>query len=457
MPRPMPRPMPGPVPRPMPDPMPGPTREFPQTFEQEALWVADQFLPDPSPFLETWAQHITGPLDIPALERALASLVERHAVLRTRFTLGESGAVQCVDPAGVVPLERLPWPGGDLHGTLRRAGQRPLDLTVSPARLTLYDYAPGEHVLLLQIHHVAVDDASLVLLDHELSALYTEEAGGEPAKLAPPGRSLGEHAVRARAAGIAPDDLAFWAGFLDGAPALTHLPPRPRPLAARRGPACDGVRATVPAELGDAIRAAARSLRTTPHVLMSTCMAVTLAAVNGEDVVIGSPVSRRGEPDLDGVFGCLTDLLPVRYRVPAEARFDEVCAAAKRSSLEVLRHRNVPYAVLGGGVTRTRGVLSGGLTSRICLVLDQSPSRLELPGLRCERVHVGGASAKFDWLQYVVADGRGWDVRADYATDYFTADEAALVLRQWLTALAVAADDPDVPVRELSARLAALA
>ena len=432
-------------------------RAFPQTYEQEALWIADQFMGDPSPFLETWAQHIAGPLDVPALERAVASLVERHAVLRTRFVLDETGAVQCVDPVGAVPLERLPWPGGDLHETLRRAGQRPLDLTVSPARLTLYDYAPGEYVLLLQIHHVAVDDASLVLLDHELSALYAEEAGGEPAKLAPPGLSLGEHAVRARAAGIDPEDLAFWVEFLDGVPPLTHLPPRPRPLAARRGSVCGCVRATVSAELGDAVQAAARSLRTTPHVLMSTCMAVTAAAVNGEDVLVGSPVSRRGEPDLDGVFGCLTDLLPVRYRVPSDATFGEVCAAAKRSSLNVLRHRNVPYGLIGGGVTRTRGVLSGEYVSRVCLVLDQSPSRLELPGLRCERVHVGGASAKFDWLQYVVADGRGWDVRADYATDYFTEDEAVLVLRQWLTALSVAAEDPDVPVRELFDRLVAIA
>ncbi|MFD4906733.1 condensation domain-containing protein [Kitasatospora purpeofusca] len=432
-------------------------REFPQTYEQEALWIADRFLGDPSPFLETWAQRILGPLDVPALERALAALVARHAVLRSGFGLGDDGPVQSVDPAGTVPLERLPWPGGDLHPTLRRAGQRPLDLTVSPARFTLYDRAPDEHVLLLQIHHVAVDDASLVLLDRELSALYTEETGGAPAGLEPPALLLGEHAVRARAAGIAPADLAFWADFLAGAPALTQLPPRPRPLAARRGSACDTVRTTVPAGLGDAVRAAARALRTTPHVLMSTCMAVTAAAVNSEDVVIGTPVSRRGEPDLDGVFGCLTDLLPVRYRVPSDADFAAVCAAAKRRSLDVLRHRNVPYARLGGGVGRTRGVLSGQHLGRICLVLDQSPSRLELPGLRCERVHVGGAAAKFDWLQYVVADGGGWDVRADYALDFFTPDEAALFLRQWRTALAAASADPGVPVRDLFDRLAATA
>ncbi|WP_030941354.1 condensation domain-containing protein [Streptomyces sp. NRRL S-646] len=428
-------------------------RAFPQTFEQEALWLADQFMGAPSPFLETWAQHITGPLDVPALERALSALVRRHEVLRTTFTHDETGAVQHVHPAGAVPFERLPWPGGDLYETLRRAGQRPLDLTESPARMTLYDYAPDEYALLLQIHHVAIDDASLALLDHELSALYTEETGGEPAELPPPETTLGAYALRTREAGIAPEDLAFWDGFLDGVPPLTQLPPRARPLPERRETACDCVRATIPAELGQAVRATARSLRITPNVLMSTCMALTVAAVNGEDVIICSPVSRRGAPELDGVFGCLTDLLPVRYRVPADATFAEVCAAAKRVLLDVLRHRHVPYGMIGG-VNRARGMMSGARLNRVALVLDESPGDLSLPGLRCRRVHVGAAAAKSDWLQYVVADGDGWDVRADYATSCFTADEAAMVLRQWLTVLAAVAEDPRVPVRTVFDRLA---
>ncbi|MGW6534375.1 condensation domain-containing protein [Streptomyces sp. NPDC055051] len=430
--------------------------EYPQTFEQEALWVADQFMGDPSPFLETWAQHLTGPLDVPALERALSALVRRHEVLRTTFAHGETGTVQTVHPTGAVSFEHLPWPGGELHETLRRAGQRPLDLTVSPARMTLYDYAPDTYVLLLQVHHVAVDDASLALLDHELSALYTEETGGDPARLPTPGTTLGAYALRTREAGISPEDLAFWDGFLDGVPPLTQLPPRARPLPARRGTESACVRATVPAELGRAVRAAARSLRVTTNVLMSTCLAVTVAAVNGDDVTLCTPVSRRGAPELDGVLGCLTDLLPVRYRIPADAGFAEVCAAAKRVSLDVLRHRNVPYAMIDG-VNRARGLRSRTRLNRVGIVLDESPGELSLLGLRCRRVHVGGSAAKADWLQYVVADGDGWDVRADYATDYFTDDEAAAVLRQWLTVLAAVARDPRVPVRTVLDRLAVTA
>ncbi|MET9262918.1 condensation domain-containing protein [Amycolatopsis sp. NPDC004079] len=425
------------------------TDVFPQTFEQEAIWIADQFAGSPSPFLETWAQRISGPLDVPALERALRALVGRNAAFRTRFTLDETGPIQLIDPVGALPFERLPWPGGDLHEVLRRAGQRPLDLTSAPARMTLYDYGPDEYVLLLQIHHVIVDDASLVLIDRELSALYSEQVVDAPAF------TLGEHAVRQRAAGIADEDLTFWSSYLNGARAMSHLPPHPRQLPARRGTECACVRGTVPAELSDAVRSAARSLRTTANVLMSVCLAFVAAAVNDDDIVLGTPMSRRGDPDLDDVIGCLTDLLPVRYQVSADATVGEVCAAAKRTSLAVLRHRNVPYALLGGGVTRERGVLSGSHLGRICLVLDEAPSHLELPGLRCERVYVAGAAAKFDWLQYVVADGKSWQVRADYATDYFTADEAHAVLKQWLTALSLVSGDLDLPVRTLLDQLEA--
>lgn len=428
---------------------------FPQTFEQEAIWIADRFLGDPSPFLETWAQRITGPLDVPALERSLAMLVTRHAAFRTRFTLDDSGPVQDIDPDGTMVLERLPWPGGDLHDVLHRAGQRPLDLTEGPARLTLYDCGPDEHVLLMQIHHIAVDDASLVLVDEELSALYTEQVSGVAAKLLPPpGLTLGEYAVRQRAAGIASEDVEFWAEYLDGARPLGQLPPRRRPLPEKRGSECASVRGTISADCGDALRGRARSLRTTPNVLMSAGMAFAAAAVNGEDIVIGTPVSRRGEPDLDRVIGCLTDLLPLRYQVPVDATLGEVCAGVKRSSLAVLRHRNVPYAKLGGGISRTRGVLSGGHLGRICFGLDEAPSRLLLPEVHCERVYVGGASAKFDWLQYVVADGRGWSVRADYPTAYFTADDATAMLRQWQTALSILTEDADLPVRTMLDRLA---
>ncbi|MGW7533864.1 condensation domain-containing protein [Amycolatopsis sp. NPDC054798] len=424
------------------------TDVFPQTFEQEAIWIADQFAGRPSPFLETWAQRISGPLDVPALERAFQALADRNAAFRTRFTLDETGPVQLIDPVGTLPFERLPWPGGDLHDVLRRAGQRPLDLAEAPARVTLYDCAPDEYVLLLQIHHVVVDDASLVLIDRELSALYTGRAGDAPAL------TLGEHAVRQRAAGIADEDLTFWSSYLNGAQPMSQLPPYPRPLPDRRSTECACVRATVSAELGDAVRAAARSLRTTANVLMSACLALTAAAENDGDIVIGTPMSRRGDPDLDDVIGCLTDLLPVRYQVPSTATAGEVCAGAKRTSLAVLRHRNVPYALLGGGVTRERGVLSGKHLGRICLVLDEAPSQLTLPGLRCERVYVAGAAAKFDWLHYAVADGKSWQVRADYATDCFTPGEADAVLRQWLTALSLVSGDLDLPVRTLLDRLA---
>src|SRR5260221_11226729 len=44
------------------------------------------------------ARRLRGPLDLPALESALATVVARHEVLRTRFTDEGGGPQQVIDP-----------------------------------------------------------------------------------------------------------------------------------------------------------------------------------------------------------------------------------------------------------------------------------------------------------------------------------------------------------------------
>ena len=50
-------------------------------------------------------------------------------------------------------------------------------------RASLYTRDCADHVLLLTIHHIAVDGWSLMVLFEELLKLYGEEAGGPPAGL----------------------------------------------------------------------------------------------------------------------------------------------------------------------------------------------------------------------------------------------------------------------------------
>lgn len=433
------------------------SRDSPLTFEQESIWIADQFAPDPSPYLETWVQHIRGPLDIAALEQALAQIVRRHPALRSRFLLEDADVVQRVDPDAQVALEHEPWPGGDLHEVLRRAGQRPLDLTRAPVRMTLYEQSPLDHRLLIQFHHVIVDDVALALLAEELEVFYTAAVAGRPALLPAPAVDLGDYARSQRAAGVDPLSLEYWSRHLDGVAPLPQLPPRRRPLPRQRGNGCDSVGMTLTPETGAAVRLLARQLRTTQNVIFTTCLALTVAATTGvEDVVLGTLVSRRGAAEVERLFGCLTDLLPLRLIVPPEASFADLCAAAKKNVIAGLRHRQVPYAAITRKILTSRAVLSGEHLARVVIVVDDNACELRLPALRCERVYVTAAAPKFDWCQYVVASGAGYLAFADYATDCFTPEEAQAALKQWVRTVEAVTTDPGGSVEQLAVTLAAM-
>ncbi|MCZ0991307.1 condensation domain-containing protein [Streptomyces diastatochromogenes] len=126
------------------------------SFAQRRLWFLDQLAGRSTGSTLPLVLRLRGSLDAARLERALSGIVERHEVLRTRFTAAGGEPVPVVDaPAGIV-LERTEADGPD--DLFARYLGRPVDLSAQhPVRATLARVAPDEHLLLVEVHHIAVD------------------------------------------------------------------------------------------------------------------------------------------------------------------------------------------------------------------------------------------------------------------------------------------------------------
>ena len=83
---------------------------FPVSFSQQRLWFLDQLTPGEPTYNMPYATWLDGPLDAPALQRAMDALVGRQAVLRTRFVALDGVPEQVVDDTGAVPIERVELP-----------------------------------------------------------------------------------------------------------------------------------------------------------------------------------------------------------------------------------------------------------------------------------------------------------------------------------------------------------
>src|SRR5271170_1676279 len=158
----------------------------PLSYGQRSLWFLYQLAPGSPAYTITYAGRLSGDLDVPALERAAQALVDRHAILRTTYAVRDGQPVQLVHPQWPVRVVRHAVDSDELHEWIRREANRPFDLQAGPVfRLTLLRPAPDELVLVLAVHHIAVDFWSIDVMLDELRLLYAAEHGCQPPPVCP--------------------------------------------------------------------------------------------------------------------------------------------------------------------------------------------------------------------------------------------------------------------------------
>ncbi|RFZ25072.1 Dimodular nonribosomal peptide synthase [Mycobacterium marinum] len=134
------------------------------------------------------AVRLTGEIDAVALCAAIVDVVARHESLRTLFT--ESDGIPCQQVLAVedvdVPVVVTEVAAQGLAAAAIDAVGYRLDLaTEIPIRAELLRVSPTEHVLVVMIHHIAADGASLVPLARDVATAYTARLVGRAPDWAP--------------------------------------------------------------------------------------------------------------------------------------------------------------------------------------------------------------------------------------------------------------------------------
>ncbi len=147
--------------------------DYPLSFAQQRLWFLHQLEPDSPAYNMPMSAHLSGKLDQVALAQTMATIINRHQVLRVTFAEAEGQPVQVIHPEitfefGLCPghepqfdqhSHHLRHPLIDLSHLPEAAQQaevtrlatadvhRPFDLSQTlPLRLMLIRLAETEHV-----------------------------------------------------------------------------------------------------------------------------------------------------------------------------------------------------------------------------------------------------------------------------------------------------------------------
>ncbi len=429
----------------------------PLSYGQRSMWFIHKLAPASAAYTITYAARISGALDVPALERAAQALVDRHAVLRTTYAERDGQPVQLVHPQWLVRIARhqLGPEESELGEWIRREADRPFDLYTGPVlRLTLLERTPEEHVLLLVVHHIAVDFWSIDIILDELRLLYAAEHGAAPPP--PPAESFVDYADQQTRmlAGAEGEELwAYWREQLAGELPVLQLPTdRPRPAVQTYPGAVYHFNLDETVTAG--LKQLGRSVGVTPYMTLLAAYAVLLHRYSGQgDLVIGSPFACRDRVALEDLVGYLTNPVALRADLHDDPAFTVLLGRVRDTVQGALEHEDYPFPLL---VERLQPVRDAGRTPLFQVAFTWEQTRRfsdgpgpESGGLQLETLHVGQGGAPFDLMTEMAEhDGKLSGV-LQYNTDLFDATTIERMAGHYATLLGGIVADPDRRVSQL--------
>jgi len=152
---------------------------FPASSVQRRFWFLQAWDPADVAYNVPAAFRVHGPLDVSALDRAVASVAARHDALRTTFDLQEGELVQVVHAEpGIGATAELSITDVDEHMREAEARRiiaaeihRPFDLARGPLLRTMFvRTSPETGTLVLTVHHIVCDGWALAILLDEIGA-----------------------------------------------------------------------------------------------------------------------------------------------------------------------------------------------------------------------------------------------------------------------------------------------
>ncbi|MFE9173487.1 non-ribosomal peptide synthase/polyketide synthase [Streptomyces kebangsaanensis] len=445
-----------------PDPIPSAPRgkPVPLSSAQRRLWFLDDLTDGGTEYNTGVSLRLRGPLDTPALRRALDGLAARHDSLRTTFATVDGRGVQLIAPEAVLPLrtcdvEHLPADRRDdaVERLLTEELRRPHDLTTGPlTRALLVRRAPEDHVLLLAQHHIVTDGWSVGVLTRDLVALYRAEARGEPDGLPRPGVQYPDFALweRERRTGDADaDDLGYWKRHLAGLQQLELPTDRPRP--AVRTTAGAAHRHHLPKHLVDRLRQLAQGRGTTVFTLFAGAAAVLFSRYSGQrDVAFGTVTNGRGRRELEDVTGFFANTVVLRGEVDDTVTVDRFVESVRATVLDAFAHDGVPFDRVVEELAPPRDPSRTPLV-QVLVVQQAAPARpTPAAGVRIEEHPLPRPAARFDLvLEFAPRTDGDCELTVEYNTDLYEAATVARMSRQLHRLLEGMADGPHRTLAEL--------
>lgn len=304
------------------------------SFAQQRIAFVQALLPDSGVFHLQFAFTIHGKLDTARLEQAINCLIQQHGILRTAYTA--QGQIQLAAKnihLNLHYLDRSP-DQQDIQYLLQQENQQMFKLDQGEVfRHVVYQLNEQHHLILLTIHHIAIDYPSMQLLAQQLLTYYQNPELPNKTTWQYPDYAVWQQQQDYQS------ELAYWQQQLDDLAPLQLANKVDASLSTHAKP----IYFTINPEQTTALKQLAKQQKTSLFNVLLAIYSVLLHRFSQQkNFAIGTAVSTRLRSEFEPIIGCFTNLLTIRCE-QFDGDFLSHLALISQNSLMALQQQKAPF------------------------------------------------------------------------------------------------------------------
>ncbi len=325
----------------------------PLSYGQKDLWFLWQLSPQGHNYNVSFSVRIYSKVDLTIWQQVFQALRERHPLLRSTLPkLGQQPIQQLHQHQELdfLKIDASSWSEEELNKKVVEAHRHPFNLETEPVmRVRWFTCSEQDHIMLLTIHHIALDGWSCNLIAKELPQLYQAQLNGLEASLPPLQHSYQDYVSwqKELVEGEEGEQLwNYWQQRLAGELPVLNLPtdkPRP-PIQTDNG---GSYPFKLSEKLTEQLKELAQTEGATLYMTLLAAFQVLLYRYTGqEDILVGSPTSGRSKAEFASIVGYFINSVVTRADLSGNLSFRDFLSQVRQTVLGALDHQDYPFALL---------------------------------------------------------------------------------------------------------------
>ena len=414
---------------------------------EEALWMLQRLFPGEGISNIGLAVYLSSRADPEIMRKAAVSVVQRHAMLRSLVRVQDGRACRVLrDPAEVSLLvDTRTSTRASLEADLRDVARQPFDLGQDElTRFTLFELPDASQVLLVTIHHLAIDALAVPQFLNDLASAYQTLASGSaqpseaqrvtPVRETPPPAEESLRYWRERMGRLRPGNMLLSA--VDYVGTTTSF-------------AGGRFERAMSASVADAVRELRLRTRASDNVvLLAAYLTLLMRHGAGPDLVVGLPVSLRTDRQASSV-GNYFSTVPLAVSATPLTTFTELVDDTLTAFIEAFEHRDLSYEGMVSRFGHGDQDWQTPLFRHMFNFLPSGPKSVGRQDWAAETKVIDTGYSRYD-LEFVVSSSpKGYSIQVAYRSDLHDESFVRRLADRYEVLLSAAASDPEQAIGRL--------